>query len=231
PILTTISDGDAERAIVIGAGKLGEVIAFDRETGDELWRTSVGVHQNDDLTEIPLDEEITVYPGVWGGVQTPLAYADGVVYAPVLNLPSVYTATAFDAEDGTEAVLNTTGRINVYDATSEVVAIDAATGEVVWSQTFDEPLFSSVTVVNDLVFTSMYDGTTYVLSREDGSIAWTYEPPGGTIAWPAVAGDTFILPLGIGSRPAIVALRLGAQGTVPTPQPWLTPIPSPEVQG
>jgi outer membrane protein assembly factor BamB len=231
PILTRIPDADGELEIVIGSGKMGEVIAFDRETGETLWRRAVGVHENDDLTEIPLDEEITVYPGVWGGVQTPLAYAEGVIFAPVLNLPSRYTATAFDAEDGTEAVLNTTGRINVYEATSEVVALDASTGEFVWQRQFDEPLFSSTTVVNDLVFTSMYDGTTYALAREDGRTIWTYEPPGGTIAWMAVAGDTIILPLGIGTRPVLVALRLGEEGVVPTPQPWLTPVPTPEAQG
>ena len=231
PILTTIADGDSERAIVIGSGKMGEVIAYDRETGEELWRTPVGMHQNDDLTEIPLDEAITVYPGVWGGVQTPLAYAEGVIFAPVLNLPSVYTANAFGAADGTEAVLNTTGRINVWEGTSEMVALDATTGDLVWQREFDEPLFSSATVINDLVFTSMYDGTTYALSREDGSIVWTYEPPGGIIAWAAVANDTLILPIGIGSRPVLLALRLDAQGVAPTPQPWLTPVPSPEVQG
>lgn len=228
PILTTIRNGDSERAIAIGSGKAGEVIAFDRESGETVWRTSVGIHQNDDMTEIPLDEEITVYPGVWGGVQTPLAYAEGVVFAPVLNLPSVYTATAYDAEDGTEAVLNTTGRINVHEGKSEVVAITVATGEILWRREFDEPLFSSTTVVNDLVLTSMYGGTTYALSREDGSIVWRYQPPGGIIAWAAVAGDTIILPIGIGSRPVLMALRLGASGVAPTPQPWRTPVPTPE---
>jgi glucose dehydrogenase len=231
PILTTISEGENERAIVIGSGKLGEVVAFDRATGEMLWNTSVGIHQNDDLTELPLDEEIVVYPGVWGGVQTPLAYAEGVVYTPVLNLPSRYTATAFDAEDGTEAVLNTTGRINVNEATSEVVAIEAATGSVLWVTEFDEPLFSAPTVLSDVVFISMYDGTTYALSRADGSIVWTYEPPAGTIAWAAAVGDTLILPMGVGSRPVIIALRLGAEGVVPTPQPWLTPVPTPGMQG
>jgi outer membrane protein assembly factor BamB len=77
----------------------------------------------------------------------------------------------------------------------------------------------------------MYAGTTYALNREDGEILWSYDPPGGIIAWPSVAGDTLLLPVGIGSRPVMVALRLGTEGVVPTPQPWLTPIPQPEIQG
>lgn len=232
PILTVIVDQDGnEQEVVIGSGKLGEVLAFDRETGETIWRTSVGIHLNDQLTEIPLDEEITVYPGVWGGVQTPLSYADGVIFTPVLNMSSNYTATSFDAEDGSEAVLNITGRVDVNQATSEIVAIEAATGEILWQQEFDIALFSSTTVINDLVLTSFYDGTTYALSREDGSVVWTYNPPGGTNAWPAVAGDTIILPIGIGSRPVVIALRLGAEGVAPTPQPWSTPVPTPSTEG
>jgi len=33
-----------------------------------------------------LGEPIRVFPGHFGGVETPMAYADGVVHAPVVNL-------------------------------------------------------------------------------------------------------------------------------------------------
>ncbi len=232
PVLTTIAaDDGSERDIIIGSGKLGRVIAFDRETGERLWDTPVGIHQNDELTELPLGETAVVYPGVWGGVQTPIAYAEGVVFLPVLNLPTPYTATGYDAEDGTEAVLNATGRVNILEGTSELVAVDVTSGEIVWQHEFDEPSFSSTLVINDLVFISVYAGTTYAFNREDGSLVWEYDPPGGINAFAAAAGDTLLLPIGIGSRPVLAALRLGAEGVIPTPQPWLTPVPSPSVQG
>ena len=36
--------------------------------------------------------DYTVYPGFWGGVETPGATADGVVYYQVENLPTPYNA-------------------------------------------------------------------------------------------------------------------------------------------
>jgi outer membrane protein assembly factor BamB len=218
PILATIQHEGQEQTVAISAGKLGRVLAFDRQTGETVWDTWVGIHQNDELQEIPLGEEIIVYPGVLGGVETPMALADGVVYATVNNLPTPYTATAFEAEDGTEAVGNVEARTIFEDGTSEVVAIDANTGEILWVTEMDNPNFGGATVVNDLVFTSTYDGIIYALAREDGAIVWSLAIPGGINAWPSVAGDTILFPVGIASPPMLVALRLGAPGTLPAPQ-------------
>jgi outer membrane protein assembly factor BamB len=93
----------------LGSGKLGIVYGFDPETGERLWETWIGIHQNDWLEELPMGEVVEVYPGVWGGVETPMAAADGVVYALTLNLMTPYTATGWDAEDGTEAVARAEG--------------------------------------------------------------------------------------------------------------------------
>lgn len=213
PMLATLTGDGTEQAIVIGSGKLGRVVAFDRTTGETIWNTPVGEHENDELEAVPLGEEIRVLPGVWGGVETPMALADGVIYAPVLNLPTPYTATGFDAVDGTEAVANATGRTQLPEATSELVALAVQSGEILWSTTFDAPGgFAGATVVNDLVFTALFDGTIYALARADGAIVWEFAAPGGIIAWPAVANDTIIFPVGIGERPVLMALRLGATG-------------------
>ena len=95
------------------------------------------------------------------------------------------------------------------DGWAEVYAIDAATGEVVWNTEFDRMAFGGMTVVNDLVFTATLDGTIVALSREDGEVVW--EAPGGVIAWPAVAGDTIVWPIGRGSEPQVIALRLAGE--------------------
>jgi outer membrane protein assembly factor BamB len=215
PILATAEIDGEERQIVIGAGKLGRVIAFDRETGEIIWDTPVGEHQNDDLEGIPEGETVEVMPGVYGGVETPMAFADGVVYVPVVNLASPYTADAFGARDGTEAVQNAEGRTNLEEGTGELVAIDTTTGEILWSTEFDSVNFGAATVVNDLVFTSTFDGTMYALNREDGNVVWTMESPNGINAWPAVAGDTIIFPAGVGDNPMLIALRVGATGELP----------------
>jgi outer membrane protein assembly factor BamB len=215
----------AERPIVIGTGKMGRVYAFDRETGDLLWETPVGLHENDELQELPLGEVVTVLPGMWGGIETPAATADGAVYVITLNLPSDYTATAFDAEDGNEAVENVEGRIVYDEGHSELVALDINNGQILWSTLLDEVGFGATTVVNDLVFTATYDGMIYAAAREDGSIVWRYQAPGGIIAWPAVVEDAIIWPIGLGRRPVLLALRLGAEGVTPLPAARATPLP------
>jgi outer membrane protein assembly factor BamB len=205
PILATVSGQD----VVIGSGKLGEIISFDRNTGEILWRTPVGIHQNDDLTEIPLGETVEVYPGILGGVETPMAYADGVVYAPVLNLPTVHSATGDGAHTGNQALNFANEQTQFGEGTSELVALDAATGEILWSHPFEMDNYGGATVVNDLVFTATFDGMIYALDRATGEEVWSYQAPGGINAWPAVVGDTIIWAAGFGDTPTLIALRLG----------------------
>jgi len=229
PILATVKIGSQDTDIVIGAGKNGVVYGFDRGTGQTLWKTPVGDHKNDELSALPLtDETIWVAPGAWGGVETPMAYADGVLYVPTVNLPSPYNATAYDAETPEQALNRSEGGTILKDGNFEVDALDGATGRVLWQQKFDRVGFGGVTVVNDLIFTASLDGVIYALSRTDGHVVWQWQAPGGTNAWPAVAGDTIIWPIGIGPHPMVVALRLQTHHPTPTPEQQRTPVKTPE---
>ncbi len=228
PMLATAQNNGTERPLVIGTGKEGVVYAFDRASGELVWQTPVGLHENSHLTELPLGEVINVLPGFWGGIETPAAFADGIVYVVTANLPSPYTATAFDAKEGNEAVENIEGRTRYSDGTGEVVALDVNTGEILWSTFLPAIAFTAVTVVNDLIFTATYDGLIYALLSESGEIVWNYQAPGGIIAWPAVAHDTIVWPIGLGREPVLLALRLGAAGSlsVPAARPLFTPTPA-----
>ena len=55
PILAKTKVNGSQQDIVIGAGKMGTVYAFNRDTGTLLWHTNVGEHQNDTLTVLPLE--------------------------------------------------------------------------------------------------------------------------------------------------------------------------------
>lgn len=208
PVLATATRNGEARDIVIGSGKLGRVVALDRDTGEVVWDTSVGIHQNDELREIPPGEVVEVYPGVLGGVETPMALAEGVLFVPILNLPTPYTATGFDSTTGTEAVQQAESRTEIERGTGELNAIDINTGEILWKREFDSPVFGGATVVNDLVFTSTFDGVIYAFLRSDGSEVWRYQTQGGINAWPAVSGDMIILPIGLASPPYVLAMRL-----------------------
>ncbi|HRW37537.1 MAG: PQQ-binding-like beta-propeller repeat protein [Acidimicrobiales bacterium] len=189
-------DGD-ERSLAISTGKLGLVTALDADTGEEVWQTSVGTHDNDELTEI--DGPTLVYPGSLGGVQTPIAIADGTIYACVMNAPTQYegpeeTSYGFTVQLGT--------------ADSQLVAIDAATGDIEWDVSLDGDAFGGATVSGDLVFTSTFGGTILAIDRASGETVWSYDAPGGINGWPAVAGDELFVPVGTSDPPQLLAFRL-----------------------
>ncbi|WCO68947.1 PQQ-binding-like beta-propeller repeat protein [Iamia majanohamensis] len=189
-------DGE-ERALAISTGKLGVVHALDAETGEPLWETEVGIHENDELTEI--DGPTRVYPGSLGGVQTPIAIADGTIYACVMNAPTQYagpdeTSFGFTVQLGTED--------------SQMVAIDAATGEVEWDVDLPGDALGGATVAGDLLFTSTFAGEVLALDRATGETVWTYQAPGGINGWPAVAGDQLFVPVGMGETPQLLAFGL-----------------------
>lgn len=208
PILVANGSGSN---MVIGAGKAGKVVAFNRDGGQILWETKVGIHQNDDLTTLP-NNTTRVYPGPLGGVETPMAYADGVVYVPVVNLFADYTPAGL--------IVKT---FNTAAGTGELNAVDIKSGTILWRVPFKTAVYGAATVVNDLVFTSTFDGTIYALRRSNGEILWEYKATGGINGWPAVVGDTILIPVGLGKTPQLIALKLGAASVTPAPNKAQSP--------
>jgi glucose dehydrogenase len=219
PILATVSIDGTERDVVIGAGKLGHILAFDRETGERIWNTPVGKHENDELEAVPEGETIMVMPGVYGGVETPMAYADGMIYASVANLPTPYTATGHDAKNGSEAVQRAERMTQVTEGTGLIVALDAASGEIQWTHDTDAVPFGAATVVNDLVVASTFEGTIFALARDSGDEVWRAQLALPLIAWPAVVDDTIIVGAGASQNARLVAFRLGAPKATPAASP------------
>lgn len=195
PILAELEIAGKMRAIAIGSGKTGTVAALDRETGELLWRTPVGKHQNDELSEVP-EGGVEVLPGDLGGIETPPAYADGVVYLPIVNWSRFYVPTG-SGDQGT-------------DPKGEVTALDAATGDVLWTKELPAPSFGGAVVSNDLVFTSTFpDGVIYALDRKTGDIVYSYTAPLGINAPLVVTGSTLLVAAGTGvGVPSLLALRL-----------------------
>ena len=118
PILATV----AGRDLVIGGGKGGHIFAWDRDTHERVWTQAVGTHRNDvgPLPETPVE----VCPGLFGGALTPMAYADGRVFVPVVELCMRESAV-------------TTARVAQRppeEGTGVVAALDAATGQPLWTR-------------------------------------------------------------------------------------------------
>jgi glucose dehydrogenase len=196
PVLTTISTNDKQTDVVIGSGKLSVVYAFDRKSGEIIWQTPVGPHQNDELTQIP-DGITRVSPGPDGGILTPTALADGRLYLPMVDSPGDYTPTEF-----------VESTYDIGKGKGALIALDVNSGKPVWTTNFDSVDCGAATVVNDLVFTSTLDGSIYALNTKTGEIVWTYRVSGGINGWPAAAGDFILFPVGLGPSPKLLAFKL-----------------------
>jgi len=198
--LVEIGTGGNRRTVVIATGKGGTVIAHDIDTGALLWETPVGRHENNDLEE--LQGPTAIWPGTYGGVLTPPAATDGVVYVATINAPSTLSPEVPGYIGAPLGVAN-----------GQVVAIDASNGAILWDVEVPGDPLGACTVVNDLVFTATFDGRIYALDRATGAEIWTTQAPGGINGWPAVAGDLLIWPVGLSRPPSLVAFRVGAVGS------------------
>jgi alcohol dehydrogenase (cytochrome c) len=177
---------------VFGAGKAGRVIAWNRETRERLWEREVGLHLND-VGPLPR-RRVTVCPGLLGGVETPMAYADGRLFVPVVDLCGWGSATS---RQPLETVDPTRGR-------GRLVALDGGTGRRLWERHFPSPSFGCATVADDVVFTSTFDGTLYALAADDGRTLWRTRMRAGVNACPSVAGDLLLVGAGVPGRPGAV---------------------------
>jgi outer membrane protein assembly factor BamB len=188
------------REVVVSAGKSGVVVGLDPSSGKVLWQTAIGTHQNDNLKALTGPTE--VMPGTYGGVLTPPSTTGGVVYLATLNAPSTlkpdataYFGSFLDSHPG------------------EVVALDALSGRQLWSTKLPGDPLGATTVVNDLVFTALLDGTVLALRRSDGQIVWLYRAPGHINGSMAVAGGDIFLPVGGATPPRLVMLQLNSRSS------------------
>jgi len=193
------------RPVVFGAGKAGLVIAWDRSTHRRLWQTAVGIHRND-RGKLPR-RSVSVCPGLLGGVETPMAIADGHLYVPVVDLCMHGSAIGYEPLDS----------VNVFRrGRGELVALDAATGRKVWTLRLAQPPFGCATVANGVVFTATLDGKVYGVDSGDGRVLWSASLRGGVNACPALASDTLLVgagvPTGRHARLDLTAFRLASAG-------------------
>jgi len=173
--------------LVVGAGKAGIVIAWDGATHRRLWQTRVGRHLNDS-GPLP-SRRVTVCPGFYGGVESPLAYEEGVVFVPVVNLCARGSARGYEPISSLDPV----------DGTGEFLALDVRDGTVLWKRTFPQPDFGCATSANGVVFTSTFDGHIYALDAATGATLWQTSAPAGINGCAALTGSLLLVPAGSAS--------------------------------
>ena len=146
---------------------------------------------------------VTIYPGLLGGVETPMAASDGVIYAAVNNLCAV-----IESQDGLAGI----SQCDFATNTGELVALQGATGKVLWKKTFKAGAYGAATVVNDLVLTATFDGRLYAFARANGKLVWQKRLPAISNSTPAVTENEIIVGAGFAATPKmkaqVIAYRL-----------------------
>jgi alcohol dehydrogenase (cytochrome c) len=173
--------------LVVGSGKGGRVIAWDRATHRRRWSASVGRHLND-LGPLPR-RAVAVCPGLLGGVETPGAVSGGRVFVATVDLCYRENATGLAAQSF--------GSTDPARGRGTVTALDLATGRRLWTKPLGSPPFGCTTVARDAVFVPTYDGYVRAYDTSTGSLLWRARARAGINACPSVAGDTLYVAAGV----------------------------------
>ncbi len=184
PILASISSAGVPRDVVFGAGKAGIVIAWDRDTHRRIWQTAVGKHLND-TGPLPA-RTVEICPGYLGGVESPLAYEEGSLFVPVVDLCTRGSASNY----------HPVASPNTARGTGEFVALDAETGAVTWKRQLPQPDFGCATAAAGVVFTATADGHLYGFDAKSGATLWQAHAPAGINGCPALSGGMLLVPAG-----------------------------------
>ena len=130
-LFTAVIEG--ESVDLVGNGqKSGDYWTLNRDTGEEIWRTTVSP------------------AGFLGGMEGTSAVAEGIIAVPATDWPD------FDGP-----------------AKGLVSALDAATGETLWSVGQDAPAASPAAISSDVVFQAGLDGILHAYSLTDGTELWS----------------------------------------------------------
>jgi outer membrane protein assembly factor BamB len=168
--------------VVYGAGKAGRVVAWNGTTGKRLWARAVGTHLHDLGPLPPAAEEVC--PGLWGGVLTPMAYADARLFVPVVERCM------------RESAVHPAPLASLTHAHGVVVALASRTGRKLWSRALGSPATGCVTVANNVVFVPTYDGHVEALQAATGTVLWRVRERAGIIGCTAVAGNLLLVGAG-----------------------------------
>lgn len=100
------------------------------------------------------------------------------------------------------------GRVFVTTGYGELVALDAASGRVLWRQRVQAPIGGAPTAAGGVVYVAARNATGWAVRAEDGKVLWTVSginaPSGVTgVSAPAVAGGQVVFPFASGQVLAV----------------------------
>ncbi|WP_411742009.1 PQQ-binding-like beta-propeller repeat protein [Rhodobacter sp. TJ_12] len=113
------------------------------------------------------------------------------------------------ADDATGSGLAVAGgRVYATTGFAELVALEAATGKVIWRQSFDTGIGGAPTVADGTVYVLARDGSAWAIDAADGKVQWQMGGVPGKagmsgVSAPAIAGKLVIFPFATGEMVAV----------------------------
>jgi polyvinyl alcohol dehydrogenase (cytochrome) len=191
--LVIVGTQNAYTADATDAGDVMSVIALDQATGDLVWAFSglpsdgsatvaddIAFSASPNLITVEIDGAsrdivaIGQKSGIFwalGGMEGSSAAGNGVIVVPATMWP--------DFSDP--------------EAAGVVRALDAATGQILWSYDVAAPMPAPAAIVNDVALVAGFDGTLRVHALQQGTVLWEYDMAASVSGGIAVAGDLICL--------------------------------------
>jgi len=200
--------------MVLDAGKMGYVYSMNPKTGKLNWETPVGMHNGHDLdSKLAFEGKFKkpklpykYYPGLLGGVETNMAVAEGMVFVPINDLPSVF-------KKYNEPIAS---QEPPSSGKGEMVALDLETGKQVWATKLPSSAYGDATYSEGVVYTTIFGGEVVAMDAKTGKELWKAKLPAGANSPVAIYGEYLVTgagyPEGKDETPQVVAFKLGASG-------------------
>jgi alcohol dehydrogenase (cytochrome c) len=165
----TLSNG-TEIKIVIGHDKMGNVIAMDASTGQELWWKTLGEQYGTDVAPSPNGSGM-----VWSyGVYNYHAVDNDTLYISATNRGLDYFTDGISGHKISAPNSIEQGLVN-----GTIMALDISTGEIKWQLQTNYPPRVSPLVTNDILFAgyipyakNIKTGVILALDKETGDMLW-----------------------------------------------------------
>lgn len=165
----------------------GNLYALKAKNGKSVWTTGV----TGAIKGAPAYENGILFVGDYGGAMTAIRSKTGEIkwqtqsLGPGLGQPGTFYSTPAVAY----------GRVYIGNNDSRVYSFDAETGELAWTYSTGDYVYSGPTVANvpgtpPTVYIGSFDGNVYALDAKSGEARWTFDMGGRVIGSLSVINKT-----------------------------------------